>query len=50
MQWNDMIVIDTPQSGLKVLSQTLNNTIKMHYDVQVYNYTLVAKALGLSQE
>jgi hypothetical protein len=43
-------VIDVPQSGLKGLSQTLNKTIKKRYDAQVYNYILVAKALGVSQE
>jgi hypothetical protein len=44
------IVIDAPQSDLKGLSQTLNKTIKMRYYVQVRDSTLVAKALGMSQE
>jgi hypothetical protein len=43
-------VIDAPQSGLKGLSQTFNKTIKMRYDAQVHDSTLVAKALGVSQE
>jgi hypothetical protein len=47
---NYTAVIDAPQSGLKGLSQTLNKTIKMRYDAQVYNYTLGAKALSVSQE
>jgi hypothetical protein len=42
-------VIDAPQSGLKGLSQTLNKTIKMRYNAQVRDSTLV-KALGMSQE
>jgi hypothetical protein len=32
------------------LTQTLNKTIKMCYDAQVYNYTLLAKAIGMSKE
>ncbi len=43
-------VIDAPQSGLKGLSQTLNKTIKMCYNAEVCDSTLVAKALGVSQE
>jgi hypothetical protein len=43
-------VIDAPQSGLKGLPQTLNKTIKMCYNAQVRDSTLVAKTLGMSQE
>jgi len=46
----DTLVIDAPQSGLKGLSQTLNKTIKMRYNAQVRDSTLVAKALSVSQE
>ncbi len=39
-------------SGVKArrLTRTLDKTIKMCYDAQVYNYTLLAKAIGMSQE
>ena len=43
-------VIDAFLSGLNKANSTLNKTIKMRYDTQVYNYTLLAKAIGLSQE
>jgi hypothetical protein len=38
------------QSGLIKANSTLNKTIKMCYDAKVYNYTLLAKAIGVSQE
>jgi hypothetical protein len=31
-------------------NSTLDKTIKMRYDAQVYNYNLVATAIGVSQE
>ncbi len=45
-------VNDGVDSGveLKRLTQIFDKTIKMHYDAQVYNYTLLAKAIGMSQE
>ena len=55
-KWNEIFVltrvsgIDATQSGLKGLSQTLYKTIQMRYDAQVHDSTLVAKALGVSQE
>ena len=31
-------------------NSTLNKTIKMRYDTQVYNYTPMAKTIGMPQE
>jgi hypothetical protein len=31
-------------------NSTLDKTIEVHYDAQVNNYTLLAKAIGVSQE
>ena len=46
----DIFVINMGQSGLIKANSTLNKTIKMCYDAKVYNYTLLAKAIGVSQE
>jgi hypothetical protein len=43
-------VIDAIQTGPKKANSTLNKTIKMRYDAQVYNHALLAKATGMSQE
>jgi hypothetical protein len=45
-------VNDGGVSGVETrrLTQTCDKTIKMRYDTQVYNYTLLAKAIGVSQE
>jgi hypothetical protein len=45
-----MCVIDAFQSGLNKAKSTLNKTIKMRNDAQVYNYTLLAKTIGKPQE
>jgi hypothetical protein len=36
--------------GLAEVNSTLNKTIKMHYDTQVADCTLMATAIGVSQE
>ncbi len=43
-------VSDGAQGSVKKANSTLNKTIKMRYDTQVYIYTLSAKAIGVSQE
>ena len=37
-------------SDLLKANSTLNKTTKMHYDAQVRDCTLMAKAIGVSQE
>jgi hypothetical protein len=36
--------------GLAEVNSTLNKTIKMHYDTQVADCTLMAMAIGISQK
>jgi hypothetical protein len=43
-------VSDGAQGYVEKTYSTLNKTIKMRYDTQVYNYTLLAKAIGMPQE
>jgi hypothetical protein len=35
---------------MRRLTQTFDKTIKMRYDIQVYNYTLLARAIGMFLE
>jgi hypothetical protein len=40
----------TLTSDLRKANSTLDKTTKMHYDTQVHDCTLMAKAIGVSQE
>jgi hypothetical protein len=41
---------DGAEGSVEKANATLNKTIKMRYDTQVYNYTLLATATGMCQE
>jgi hypothetical protein len=44
------MTFNTRTGSVEKANSTLNKTIKMRYDTQVYIYTPMAKAIGMPQE